>query len=199
MVDLMVQLLWSNFFFKSIYESFGSLTRCKLNVDQEEWKWPKNECVGFFNMPKKAVLEEDKKFTFNQYIIFSCLDLFFPLKNITWKIIITTFLCHGPLPFFYQSTSIFTTPWDDFIVHVVKSLVDLFGGHESTFGYGLLRPFYAPCMPTRGLLLFGQEFIVGSLCKVDNPYSITFLHQSPTSSGMWFGVAPRIDNIKTGV
>ena len=100
MVDLMVQLLWSNFFFKSIYESFGSLTRCKLNVDQEEWKWPKNECVGFFNMPKKAVLEEDKKFTFNQYIIFSCLDLFFPLKNITWKIIITTFLCHGPLPFF---------------------------------------------------------------------------------------------------
>ena len=33
---------------KISFESFGLLTKCKPNVDQEEWACTKNECAGFF-------------------------------------------------------------------------------------------------------------------------------------------------------
>jgi hypothetical protein len=39
---------------ESIYKAFGSLTRCKPNVDQEEWPSTKNECADFLNIcPKR--------------------------------------------------------------------------------------------------------------------------------------------------
>ena len=56
--DLTVQHPWSSFLKNQFYTAFGPLTRCRPNLDQEEWPCTKSECADIFNIcPKKAVLE----------------------------------------------------------------------------------------------------------------------------------------------
>jgi hypothetical protein len=78
---------------KSIYKALGLLTRCKLNVDQEEWPCTKNECTLFFcNIYLERAVW--KKIKFDHSFYFSCSYHFFP-KKIHKKFIITSFLCYG--------------------------------------------------------------------------------------------------------
>ena len=59
--DFMIQLPWSNFF-KIIYKAFGSFTRCKWNMDQEEWPCTKKwMCWFFFKLMFKKGSFEKKK------------------------------------------------------------------------------------------------------------------------------------------
>ena len=69
----MVQLQWSAFL-KNQFQSLGPLTRCKLNVNQENDHAPINECAYIFfqTYPKMAVLKRKKKVW-----PFSCLLLSF--------------------------------------------------------------------------------------------------------------------------
>ena len=58
--EFMVQLPWPNFF-KINFESFGLLTRCKPNVDQEERPCTKKwKCWYFFSKlcPKKRIYKK---------------------------------------------------------------------------------------------------------------------------------------------
>ena len=68
----MVQLLE-----KSIYKAFGPLTRCKPNVDQEEWSCIRkvNEFIFLTICPKRVVLEGKKKIWFHHSFVFACLCL----------------------------------------------------------------------------------------------------------------------------
>ena len=45
-LDGLTSMVW--FLHKSIYKAFGPLTRCKLNVDQEEWPCTKKWMCWFF-------------------------------------------------------------------------------------------------------------------------------------------------------
>ena len=80
---------------KTIYKTFGPLTKYKPNVDQEEWP-----CWIFKYMPKMLVL---KRIKFDHSLVFPCLHLLFPQNHFIKKIH-NIIICHGPLPFFYWST-----------------------------------------------------------------------------------------------
>ena len=88
-----------------IYKAFGPLTMCKQNVGQEEWpctrKWT---CWFFLNMPQQGNFGKKRRIKFDHSLIFTCLHLLFHLKHFIKNFIITSFLCHGPLPFSYHST-----------------------------------------------------------------------------------------------
>jgi hypothetical protein len=96
---LLVQLPWSGFqkdqFTKPLGPSLGVNQMWTKRSDHA----PKSECVDIFNIcPKKAILREEIKF--DHSLVFYCLHLLFPPKQIPpKKMIISTFLCHGPLPF----------------------------------------------------------------------------------------------------
>lgn len=87
---------------RSIYNAFGPLSRCKPNVDQQEWPCTKKSmCCFFINIClKHAVLrsrrKNNNKIKINHSLVFSCLH--FPPKKLHQKINIKTVLCHGPLP-----------------------------------------------------------------------------------------------------
>ena len=74
----------------TIYKTFGPLTKCKPNVDQEEWP-----CWIFKYMPKMLVL---KRIKFDHSLVFPCLHLLFPQNHFIKKIH-NIIICHGPLPF----------------------------------------------------------------------------------------------------
>ena len=98
--DLMVRHSWYDLLNVQFYEAFGPFTRCKLNVDQ--WPCTKNECVDFFLLnirTKRVVLKERKnKIKFDHSLVFIfCSPKYIPLENI-----ITSFLCHGLLPFLLE-------------------------------------------------------------------------------------------------
>ena len=60
--EFMVQLLWFNSLKKINFKSLGSLTRCKSNLDQEEWPCTKKwMCWFFYNkyIPKKGIFEKN--------------------------------------------------------------------------------------------------------------------------------------------
>jgi len=63
----------------------------------------------YFKCPKWAFFWKKKKSyrksNFDHFVVF----VFSSPKNVSLKKCITTFLCHGSLPFFYQSTS-FASP-----------------------------------------------------------------------------------------
>ena len=85
---------------KSIYKAFGPLTRCKPNVDQEEWPFTKSECADFFNIhPKREVM---KKFKFDHSLVF----IFTSPRNISLKIYYNIISLPWDLAFFYWSTSL---------------------------------------------------------------------------------------------
>ena len=57
---------------KTIYKAFGPLTRCKPNVDQEEWPRTKKRVCWFFEyMPKKWQFWKTFKFHHTLVFIFS--------------------------------------------------------------------------------------------------------------------------------
>jgi hypothetical protein len=79
----------------------------------------KSECDDFFNICSKREVLKNKnknknKIKFNRSFVFSYLRLLFPPKKIMKVLILTTFLCHGPLPLSYQST-IFASPIAKFV------------------------------------------------------------------------------------
>ena len=89
---------WSNFhglisLKKSIYKAFGPLTRCKLNVDQEEQPCtkrndhaPKSECAGFFfNICPKGQFWFKKNASLN-VLLSSLVFIFFPPNKISLKL-----------------------------------------------------------------------------------------------------------------
>ena len=90
-------MVW--FLKNSVYKAFGPLTRCKLDVDREEWPCIKGKCVDFFNIcPKRVVLKRKKRSSLT--IPLSSLVFIFSSPKKTHSIfIITSFLCHGPLSF----------------------------------------------------------------------------------------------------
>jgi hypothetical protein len=108
----MVRLPWSNFhdlisFKKSVYKVFGSLTRCKPPVNQEEWPCTKKWVCWFF-LIYVQIGNFQKKIKKMQVWPLFCLLLSsssLPTLPQIKYIIITIFPCHGPLPFFYHSTS----------------------------------------------------------------------------------------------
>ena len=93
--NLMVQISWSDPLKKSIYKAFGPLTRCNSMWTKRNDQASKGECVGFLNIsPKLAIFRKP-----NQVWPFSCLHLILSQKKFCHFLTITTFLCHGPLPF----------------------------------------------------------------------------------------------------
>ena len=66
---------------KSIYKAFGPLTRCKPNVNQEEWSCTKSECVDFFIIcPKRVVLKKYSSLTILlSSLVFTSLHFLFSL------------------------------------------------------------------------------------------------------------------------
>ena len=91
---------------KSNYKAFGPLTRCKPNVDQEEWPCTKtiNVLIFFLNFFQKGNYEDNNS---SLAICLSSLVFIFSSQNFNIYIynnfIITTFLCHGPLPFYVRA------------------------------------------------------------------------------------------------
>ena len=96
---------------KSNYKAFGPLTRCKPNVDQEEWPCTKTmNVLIFLNISKRAIMK-----IIIQVWPFACpllsssslpkikLKLYIYNNNNNTSFIITTFLCHGPLPFYVRA------------------------------------------------------------------------------------------------
>ena len=85
----------------------GPFTRCKPNVDQEEWPCTKMWtcwCVSY--MPKKGSFGKGKRKNQSSLTMFLGLLLSsssFPPKKFHQNFIITIFLCHGPLPFFTRA------------------------------------------------------------------------------------------------
>ena len=78
-----------------LYKTFGHLTRCKPNVDQEEWPCTQKWVCFFLNIcPKRAYLEIKIKIKFDHSFVSSCLHLLFSPEK-TPKNIIPIFLCHG--------------------------------------------------------------------------------------------------------
>jgi len=96
---------WSGSLKKSIDKTFGPFTRCKPNVDQEEWiLHPKVNVFSIFDIcPKNDVLDF-VKIKFVHLIVFSSLHSLFSqtktkkLKK-SQKIIKTSFVCHRSLAF----------------------------------------------------------------------------------------------------
>ena len=84
--DLMIQHPRSNF----LRNQFTKPLSPSLGVN---WLWTKSACACYFNTcPKRAALKKKSSLT----ILFSSL----PYKTFHSKISITSFPCHGPLPFF---------------------------------------------------------------------------------------------------
>jgi hypothetical protein len=77
---------------KISFESLGPLTRCKLNVEQEEWHAPKSECVGFFKyMPKKDNFEKHSSLTILlSYFGFTCIHFLLNVSKRWLANLITT-------------------------------------------------------------------------------------------------------------
>jgi hypothetical protein len=74
----MVQLSWSNFFKKNKnYKAFGSLTRCKPNVDQEEWPCTKKWMCWLFEYMSKMNNFARKKNKIKQGLIILLFSLLF--------------------------------------------------------------------------------------------------------------------------
>ena len=68
---------------KSIYKAFGSLTRCKPNVDQEVWPCTKSDCVDFFlYMPQNNCFEKNSSLTI---LLSSLVFILSSPKKIHWK------------------------------------------------------------------------------------------------------------------
>ena len=101
------QTSWSNlhvrFLKKTIYKAFGPLIRCKPNVDQEEWSCTKSEimCWILEYMSKKDSLKKNSSMTIFCLLLSSSS---LPPKISSLNIIMKIFLCHGPLPLFYENT-----------------------------------------------------------------------------------------------
>ena len=109
----MVRLPWSNLdglisLKKSIYKVFGSLTRCKPQVDQEEWPCTKKWMCWFcFNIcPNRTYSKKIEKLQVWPFFLSSLVFIFSSYPPPNKYIIITIFPCHGSLPFFDHSTSI---------------------------------------------------------------------------------------------
>ena len=97
--NFMFQLSWSNFlqkyqFTKSLAPSLGVNQMWIKRNDQ------KVNVLGFLtHAPGRQFWKEKKrKSKFDHSLVFPCLHLFLPPKKIHQKFIITTFLCHRPLP-----------------------------------------------------------------------------------------------------
>ena len=85
---------------------------------------PKNECVGFLNIchknislekrtkekGKERMKKKNKKGQVLTTILSSLVFNFFSPKQIHSNVIITTFLCHGPLPFFARAPILLLPP-----------------------------------------------------------------------------------------
>jgi hypothetical protein len=71
---------WSDFFKKKlVYKVLGSLTRCKPNVDQEEWTYTKKWLCWFSLIYVRKMIVLKRKI--NKVWPLSCLHLLFPNKN----------------------------------------------------------------------------------------------------------------------
>ena len=101
--DSMVQLSWFHFTTISNYKAFGPLTRCKPDVDQEEWPCTKKWMCGFVYYMSIKENFERKCSRLTILFVFYCLHLLFLKCRLVKIFIIIIFLCHGSL-FFYQST-----------------------------------------------------------------------------------------------
>ena len=119
----LVQLPWSDFLRNSIYKAFGLLTRCKLNVDQEEWpctqKWT---CYFFSYMSQKgsfAIYEKKRKEKTSLTILLSSMiSIFSSSKKNSLKICYNNIFCHGPLFFFLTKAPFWPLPLQDLLDHV---------------------------------------------------------------------------------
>ena len=79
--DLLVQLPWSDFL-KHLFTKFlVPLTRCNLNVDQEEWPCTKKQMCCYIHTFKNGSFEKIK-IKFDHYFVFSCFHLLFSQKNL---------------------------------------------------------------------------------------------------------------------
>ena len=105
----MVQLPWSDFFKKKTpnYNVFGPLTRCKSNVDQDEWpcvkKWM---CLFSWYIRLNWTVLKNIKIKFDHSFVFFCCHLPFPNKIFHRKFFIT--ICSLPYAlafFFYHNIS----------------------------------------------------------------------------------------------
>ena len=90
--DLAGQLSWSDFLTINL-QSLWVFTRCKPNVDQEEWpcteKWM---CWIFGHMPKKRQYFFWKKIKFDHSLVFSCVYLLLLKNNFITKFTIKHFV-----------------------------------------------------------------------------------------------------------
>ena len=78
---LVVQFPWSNSSkYQLDYKAFGPLTRCKPNVNQEEWPCTKSEWAEFLNICPKTVVWK-KKFKFDHSFVFIFSSQKYFIKN----------------------------------------------------------------------------------------------------------------------
>ena len=75
--EFMVYISWSEFLRNWFTKSLGPFTRCKLNVDQEEWPCGKKWMFFFNTCSKRAIFEKNLKFDCS--FVFSWASLVFHL------------------------------------------------------------------------------------------------------------------------
>ena len=82
---------------KSIHKAFGPLTRCKLNVDQEEWSCTKSGCVDLKNtyIRLKKVVKKNIKFDHSLVsswasLVFTCLHFLLNVSKMWLANLLTT-------------------------------------------------------------------------------------------------------------
>jgi hypothetical protein len=91
------------------YEVYGPLTRCKLDVDQDEWPCVKEVNVLLWKKVKKGQLLKGGKKSGLTILLSSLVFVFSPLTkknndNNNYNFTISIIPCHGPLLFWYEST-----------------------------------------------------------------------------------------------